>query len=262
MESSKPCKKEKKGLKVLRVNDENESDKYKPLHPYLPQPPFLLLGIGSVRSGKTNTLINMLRNEDMYGKDYFQDTLIISNTINNDTKGKYLKDAFRVEDHYEDRMIKDLVNSQKSYKREEAPTTLLVLDDIINRDFTKNNEVSFLASRFRHYELSIMIFTQSFRAVSPIIRTNATDILIFRQQSSKEMEKVIEEYHDLAHSEEQFLKYYHIAHNEPYSFLYIDAQENPARFYKSFEELIGIGKDLVYKGDIKEEEEEPFEKEL
>ena len=104
-----------------------------------------------------------------------------------------------------------------------------------------------------------MIFTQSLRAISPIIRTNATDILIFRQQSSKEKEKVVEEYHDLAHSEEQFLKYYDIAHSENYSFLYIDAQENPARFYKSFEELIGIGKDLVYKGKIPEKEE-PFTK--
>jgi len=246
----------KKGLKVLKVNDELENDKYKPLHPFLPKPPFLLLGIGSVRSSKTTTLINMLRNEDMYGKKYWDDVLIISNTINNDTKGKYLKDAFRVEDHYKDSMITDLVNSQKSYDREEMPTTLLVLDDIINRDFKKTNDVSFLASRFRHYELSIMIFTQSFRAVSPIIRSNATDILIFRQQSSKEMEKVIEEYHDLAHSEEQFLKYYNIAHSSPYSFLYIDAQENPARFYKSFEELIGIGKQLVYKGTIPDENDD------
>ena len=250
---------DKKGLKVLRVNDELDNSKYKALHPFLPQPAFLMLGIGSVRSGKTNTLINMLRNEDMYGKDYWSDVLVISNTINNDTKGKYLKDAFRVEDHYEDKFINDLVNSQKAYDREDMPTTLLVLDDIINRDFKKNNDISFLASRFRHYEMSIMIFTQSFRAISPIIRTNATDILIFRQQSSKEKEKVVEEYHDLAHSEEQFLKYYDIAHSENYSFLYIDAQENPARFYKSFEELIGIGKDLVYKGKIPEKEE-PFTK--
>lgn len=246
-----------KGLKVLRVNDELDNSKYKDIHPFLPAPAFLMLGIGSVRSGKTNTLINMLRNEDMYGKDYWDDVLVISNTINNDTKGKFLKDAFRVEDHYEDRFISDLVASQKSYDREDMPTTLLVLDDIINRDFKKNNDISFLASRFRHYEMSIMIFTQSFRAVSPIIRTNATDILIFRQQSSKEMEKVVEEYHDLAHGEDQFLKYYNIAHSENYSFLYIDAQQNPARFYKSFEELIGIGGQLVYNGNIPDNEE-PF----
>ena len=246
------------GIKCLKIKDEDESSKYKPLHPFLPQPPFLILGIGAVRSSKTTTIINMLRNEEMYGPNFFDDALIISNTINNDYKGKFLRDAFRVEDHYEDQFIKDLVESQQKHKREDMPTTLLILDDIISRDFKKNNDISFLASRFRHYELSIGIFTQSFRAVSPIIRTNATDILIFRQQSSKEMEKLVEEYHDLAHGEEQFKKYYDIAHSTPYSFLYIDVQQNPAHFYKSFEELIGIGKELVWKGKIPESDE-PFD---
>ncbi len=106
-----------------------------------------------------------------------------------------------------------------------------------------------------------MIFTQSFRAVSPIIRTNATDIMIFRQQSSKEMEKVIEEYSDLAHGEERFLQYYNIAHSDRYGFLYIDVQENPAKFYKNFEELIGVGQQLIWKGAIPNDDEEIFTEE-
>tara|TARA_R110000803_G_scaffold11268_6_gene33838 strand:- start:2834 stop:3595 length:762 start_codon:yes stop_codon:yes gene_type:complete len=249
------------GPKILKVRDLEDKKKYPPIHSHLPAPPFLMVGYGSVRSGKTNALIGLLRDDQsFYGPDYWDYTKIISNTINNDPKGKFLKDAFDVEDHYTDQMIKDLITHQNTYERDEMPTALLVLDDIIGRDFKKTNDISFLASRFRHYELSIMIFTQSIRSVSPVIRANATDILIFRQQSSKEKEKVVEEYSDLAGSEEQFNKYYEIAHQERYSFLYIDAQENPAKFYKSFEELIGEGENQIYKGVVPEKEENVFEK--
>jgi hypothetical protein len=80
---------EQQGLKMRKVVDLEDKSKYPPINPILPQPPFLLLGIGSVRSGKTNALVNMLRRSDMYGPDYFDDTLIISNTINNDPKASF-----------------------------------------------------------------------------------------------------------------------------------------------------------------------------
>ena len=246
------------GLKMHKVVDLEDKSKYPEINPILPQPPFLLLGIGSVRSGKTNALVNMLRRSDMYGPEYFDDVLIISNTINNDPKGKFLTDAFRVEDHYEDRFINDLIESQKKHKRSEAPTVLLVLDDIISKDFkkTSSNSINTLATRFRHYEMSIMVFTQSFRAVSTMVRSNAQNIMIFRQQSSKELEKIAEEYADLCGDEITFLKYYNIAHSEPYQFLYIDGQQNPARFYKSFEELIGVGDQIM--AQEAEPKQEPF----
>ena len=230
--------------KVLRVNDTEHSDKYKKIHEFLPKPQFLCLLIGSVRSGKTNYLVNALRNEqDFYGANYFDYYKIISNTLCNDTKGKYFTDAFDdCEDHYTDKMITDLVSSQQKYERDEMPTVLLVLDDILSKDFKKTNSITYLASKFRHYELSIFLSTQAFRSVGTIIRNNATDILIFKQQNAKELDKIKEEYGELCGTEEQFMKYYNYAHHdERYSFLYIDAQENPARFYKRHETLIGIG---------------------
>ena len=204
------------GIKCYKIRDEDEGSKYPAVNPILPQPPFLLLGVGSVRSSKTSTLINMLRRDDMYGSKYWDDTVIISNTINNDRKGKYLRDAFRVEDHFENRFIDDIISKQKVLDREDMPTQLIVLDDIISAD------------------------------------------LIFRQQSTTELEKIQEEYADLA--PRNFMNYYKIAHAEPYHFLYIDAQHNPAKFYNSFEELIGIGDKMVYTGSIPQDEEELFEK--
>ena len=233
------------GPKIKKVIDLEDKSKYKEIHPHLPQPPFLLLMCGSVRSGKTNALVGLLRDTDMFGDDYWDITKIYSNSIYNDPKGKYLMDVFDVEDGYKDSYIEKFVASQKKYDREDMPTALLVFDDIINKDFKKNNAISFLASRFRHIETSIIIAVQSFRAISPIIRSNSTNIMIMKQQSAGkkgELSKIIEEYSDLAGSEEQFVKYYNYAINEsPYSFLYIDAQQNPANFYLRFETLIGKG---------------------
>jgi len=200
-----------------------------------------------VRSGKTNYLINALRNgDDFYGEDYWDAYKIISNTLNNDTKGKYFTDAFAdCEDHYTDQMIKELIQSQKKYEREEMPTMLILLDDILSRDFKKTNDITYLCSKFRHYEMSIFLTTQSFRSVGTIIRNNATNVLIFRQNNAKELDKIKEEYSELCGSEELFMTYYNLAHDSPFSFLYIDAQENPARFYRRHETLLGIGDNKV-----------------
>ncbi len=254
--------KKKSVPKVLKVNDILENNKYKPVHSHLPQPQFLTLIIGSVRSGKTNYLINALRNgTDFYGEDYWDYYKIISNTLNNDTKGKYFKDAFDdCDDHYTDQMIKDLVSSQKKYEREEMPTMLILLDDILSRDFKKTNDITFLCSKFRHYEMSIFLTTQSFRSVGTIIRNNATNVLIFRQNNSKELDKIKEEYSELCGSEALFMEYYNLAHDQPHSFLYIDGQQNPAHFYRRHETLLGIG-DKKIVNETPKEKPSPFKQE-
>tara|TARA_Y100001937_G_scaffold81837_1_gene110709 strand:- start:6 stop:422 length:417 start_codon:yes stop_codon:yes gene_type:complete len=106
--------------------------------------------------------------------------------------------------------------------------------------------------------MSIFLTTQSFRSVSNIIRNNATNILIFRQNNQKELEKIKEEYSELCGSEELFMTYYNLAHDQPYSFLYIDGQTNPARFYRRHETLLGIGKKKVIDEEPKEIDEDIF----
>ena len=94
--------KKSKPLKIMKVKDLEDGSKYPEINPILPQPPFMLIGYGSVRSGKTNSLINMMRRSDMYGTDYWEDVLVISNTAGNDPKMyKFMGDAFKLEDHYE-----------------------------------------------------------------------------------------------------------------------------------------------------------------
>ena len=224
--------------KVLKVKDEDPNEKFDDIHPNLPQMPSLCLVIGSVRSGKTNLLVNMFCNPEFY-KDKFDIVRIISTTMNTDHKGKILAKHFDTSDHYEDSIIDDIKRSQSEYEnKQDRPTYALVMDDVLTKDFKKTNQVSFFSTRFRHYIDFYLIAVQSFRAVSGMIRNNATDVIICKQQNSKELLKIAEEYGDLVGGEENFLKLYNEAHVDRYSFLYLKLSENPAQAYVRFEKQI------------------------
>ena len=231
MPPKKQQKQKKSVPKVLKVKDEKPSEKFNDIHPNLPAMPSLCLIIGSVRSGKSNLLVNYFCNPDFY-KDKFDIVKFVSTTLHTDNKGKILSKHFDCMDHYEDSVIENIKKSQGQYEnKEDRPTYALVMDDVLTKDFKKTNQVSFFSTRFRHYIDFYLIAVQSFRAVAGMIRNNATDVIICKQQNQKELEKIAEEYGDLVGGQENFMKLYEEAHKDRYSFLYLKLSENPAEAY-------------------------------
>ncbi len=223
---------------ILKVKDVEETDKFDGIHENLPQMPSLCLIIGSVRSGKSNLLVNFFCNKSFY-KDRFDIVKIVSTTLGSDTKGKILAKHFDCDDHYEDKLIEEIKKSQSEYEeKKDRPTFALVLDDVLTKDFSKNNAVSFFSTRFRHYIDFYVIATQTFRAVSGMIRNNATDVIIARQQNQKELEKIAEEYGSLVGGDDNFIKLYNEVHSEKYMMMYMKLSENPVHVYKNFTERI------------------------
>ncbi|MAO22395.1 MAG: hypothetical protein CMJ25_16745 [Phycisphaerae bacterium] len=142
-------------------------------------------------------------------------------------------------DHYEDSIIEEIKESQsKQEEKKDRPTYALVLDDVLTKDFSKNNAVSFFSTRFRHYIDFYVIATQTFRAVSSMIRNNATDVIIARQQNSKELEKIAEEYGDLVGGYDNFISLYNKVHNSKYQMMYMKLSENPVQVFRNFSERI------------------------
>ena len=238
----------KKTPKVLPVQEDAPDPSIQPVHPNIPQPPALLLAIGAVKSGKT-TLINSLffqtREDGFYGQSYFDNVKIISNTISNDPTARFLKKAFDVSDYYRDGDITAFIQKQDSYgERNEMPFTALVLDDILGTNMKRNNEVSFLATRFRHKHIGLMaVFVQNFKSVDTILRNNATDVIIFKQTNNRQLEQIAEEYMSGFGSKENFYKIYNIATKDKYSFLYLRVGD--AQAYKSFEYQIAEGPKIL-----------------
>ena len=230
-------KKQREVPKILKVKDVKEDDRFADIHENLPKMPCLGLLIGSVRSGKSNLLVNFFMNEAFY-KSMFDTVTFISNTLHTDNKGVLLSKYFNCFDHYEDSMISGIMKEQAQYKRDERPSYALILDDILTQDFSKSNAVSFFSTRFRHYIDFYLISTQSFRAVSGMIRNNANAVFICRQQNKIELEKIAEEYGGMVGGKENFFKQYKKIHSKPFEVMYLDLQSNPARILRNFEEVV------------------------
>ena len=103
-------KKQKPGPQILKVKDLKEDDRFADIHPNLPKLPCLGLLIGSVRSGKSNLLVNFFMNQDFY-KGLFDTVTFISNTLGTDNKGVLLSKYFNCFDHYEDNMISGIMKN-------------------------------------------------------------------------------------------------------------------------------------------------------
>ena len=78
-----------------------------------------------------------------------------------------------------------------------------------------------------------------------MIRNNATDVVICKQQNQKELDKIAEEYGDLVGGYDNFMKLYDEAHKDRYSFLYLKLSENPAEAYIRHETKIYPSRDVV-----------------
>ena len=227
---------------VLPVKPPDNLPKEKPLHPHLPKPPTLLTMISPVKTGKSTIVSNLFLNENFYGQDYFDEVHIISNTIHNDVTSRFLLKSCESYDHYEDSIIEGIVERQKKYEKQDQPHLAVALDDCLG-SIRREATINHLASRFRHYNIKLLLISsQNFRNVSPVIRSNSTAMIIGSPfPNSKELGKIAEEIGDQFGGEKKFLQLYRYATPNRYDFLYLDLSENPPHAYHKFSKKIAEG---------------------
>ncbi len=68
--------------------------------------------------------------------------------------------------------------------------------------------------------ISTIVSTQKYRAISNIIRVNATNLYVFRLRNGGDLEALIDELNALT-DKKTLLQLYNMATSEPYSFLFI-----------------------------------------
>ena len=235
--------------------EDTGNDGYPEIHPHLPQIAgpgggALLLMISPVRTGKSTIISNLLLGDSDMGfydaQDRFHTTTIISNTIANDVTSRFLAKAFNTHDSYNDNIIDGIVSQQKGFDKEDQPDIAVILDDCLG-SIRREARINHLASRFRHFNIKLLIISsQNFRSCSPIIRQNATNVIVGSPfPNQKELGKMAEEYGDVFGGGDNWLKIYKKATPDKYNFLHMSFQDNPPRAYKNFEELIAIGPNII-----------------
>tara|TARA_R110002126_G_scaffold64134_1_gene164395 strand:- start:1020 stop:1838 length:819 start_codon:yes stop_codon:yes gene_type:complete len=239
-----------------------------PIHPHLPQISghgggACLLMISPVKTGKSTIISNLLLNKDFYdGQERFDAVHVISNTIANDVTSRFLKKAFDVYDMYSDTIVDGIVERQKSFTvKEEQPEIAVIIDDCLG-SIKREAKINHLCSRFRHFNIKLLIISsQNFRSCSPVIRQNATNVIVGSPfPNRKELFKVAEEYGDLFGGPDNWINLYKYATPDRYNFIHMDLQSNPPKMYKNFDELIAEGERiLVSAPNIKSSENKNLE---
>jgi len=220
-------------LDILKVKSLLEYDvKFKKVAEPLLKPPFLGVINGSVRTGKSTILMNLLYNRNFY-HGLFDKIIFISPTVNNDNTLKHLsedEDVIKVTDGLDDLddILKTIVEAKQGDDDERKAFYLIILDDCLGY-IKPRSYATYLCSRYRHYKISLIITSQNFRSIPNVIRTNATFYLLFSTTNKKEYGKYVEEFSGLFRD---FDKIYHQATFLPYHFLYLDL-----RHVKAYEDF-------------------------
>ena len=234
-------------LDILPIKPPKEVNKLKrDVNPILPDVATgsMLILISPVKTGKSTCISNIFLSPHFY-KDIFDIVYIISNTINNDITSRFLKEQFEETtfDTYSDATIQNIINYQKTFAKKDQPKIAIILDDCLG-SVPKNGLINHLASRYRHYNIGLLLFSsQMFRGLPAVVRANATHVICGSpNNNAKEMEKLAEELGGAFGGEKNWLKLYKKCAKKRYDFMYMNLDCTPAKVYRNFTELVYTAK--------------------
>jgi GTPase SAR1 family protein len=231
-------------------------------HEVLPKIPFRMIIAGPSGGGKTVLLQSMMTSlyKTSSGQCPFERIFIWSPSVNADPAWqpvkRYIREKMKVDDKAEQLYFdkyrpeeleaviteqKKIVAAQKKRGDRRLFSILICVDDFADSAAFSRRSVLLheLYTRGRHAGISTITSVQRYRSLSPIIRVNATSLIVFRLRNFKEYQ-AIEEENSAAVSRDDFKAIYDAAVAEPYSFLYIDltAKSVDSMFYLRFERPI------------------------
>ena len=153
-------------------------------------------------------------------------------------------------DHYDAEALEKIVSNQ--HKLAEHMKTkgytkifqiLIIVDDFADDpSFSRHSKLLHaLFTRGRHSFISTIVSTQKYRAISNIIRVNATNLYVFRLRNGGDLEALLDELCALT-DKKTILQLYNMATAEPYSFLFIklNAKKLNEMFYIRYEKRLEI----------------------
>jgi hypothetical protein len=229
----------KNDLKILQVKKKDKQDEFPNIMAPLPVPPFTMALIAPTKSGKSNLIVNLLKNSNFNYQEYFHEVYYISPTVALDDTLKSIyedDEIIKIDDEddlkFLDDILNDIIKRQKEKPKEDREHILIILDDMI--DYLKKSKVlGNLAAKNRHYKITLILTSQVYNALPLTLRKNASSYIMSKIYNNKDLQNIEEEvganFHD-------FKENYDKATKEKYNFLYIDNRN--IELWKNFEELL------------------------
>tara|TARA_R110001592_G_C13147074_1_gene747817 strand:- start:1573 stop:2376 length:804 start_codon:yes stop_codon:yes gene_type:complete len=199
---------------------------------------FVLSILGGRGSGKGVLLMNMLYRKEMFNIlenvknfHYFSPTGLSDRTCA--PVREYNNPSIHLK--YDDNIIRDITLYQNSYQEEDRPKCIICIDDNVG---TKCKALNNLVTRARHSNTSIIYVSQALKQINKCVRSNCTDVVIFKTYNAKEYENIYEEYGSLFGSRKYFNKMYRYCTRKKYDFMFLKIACNPPQAFKGFNENI------------------------
>jgi hypothetical protein len=215
-----------------------------PPNPILLPIPFSLMITGTKGSGKTLLTQNIIA----WYRPYFDNIFIFSPTVYLDTYWQEFLERMRVPrenifKHYNEFKVRMLLLKLENLNvakedRKDRLRTLMIFDDIVD-EIPKGKKISamnVIARNHRHYDLSTILLTQTFKAIDNSIRTNSTGHIVFNIDNNAERKKIMEELSNRFKIRE-FEELYNKCTCVPYGYIFINKYNK--KIYKNFKEEIG-----------------------
>jgi hypothetical protein len=198
--------------------------------------------IGSTASGKTTNLLNLLTKRKLllnyfkvfiFSRNFYQDSIWENICI----EEKYICLT------YSESRIQRILDRQNELKEEQLEKygnldkfkpVLIIFDDMIGE--LRNKFLSILTSMNRHYNIHIFILSQSYKMISPIIRNQCTNWIIYPSSNEGETKKMSDEL-----GGKKFLKFMEFIAQKDYQFLHI-AKKSPVkiRYRKGYDKYLEL----------------------
>ena len=222
-------------------------------HSHVPELPFRMVALGPSGSGKTVFMASLIL--DIYPKCW-ERIYVFSPTVHLDSTWNkikaYNRDVLKVPEKEETFFSEwDEAAVQKILKRQHEITriskerglkklfgVLCIVDDFADdaRVVRSSKAIHELFVRGRHAQISTICSVQKYRVLNPIIRVNATDLVVFRLRSMHEADAVVDE-NSALYGEKVTREILKMATDEPYSFLWINgrAKKREDTFWLKFD---------------------------
>ena len=178
---------------ITNENNKEHNEKW----PYIPDHPYRILIIGGSGSGKTNALLNLIKEQDdidkiyLYAKDLSEPKYEFLIKKCEDAGTKHFNDSNAFIECSD--TMDDVYENIDDYNPNRKRKILILFDDMIADIMTNKKFQSMIKElfiRYRKLNISLVFITQSYFSVPKDVRLNSTHYLIMKINNKRELQNI------------------------------------------------------------------------